>query len=253
MPNNFITNLIADIFRLANNNQGVVDILIFLATLFIAWATGIIDGLRRRPNFKIDVMEGPSLCSTFETGREYNGHKTHRTAIALYLNVVNRGTAASSIYDVHVGYRNHLHKFPFSLFWIRRQTIALQDFQAHIGDNLKVYPFLTQQNALSFIKNDSHLEVGKQASGVVYFEQDESWGGFLPRAKDGKVKMKVKIIDVFGRAHKTTALVPQVDITAAQRFNPQFGHSFELLAVQSRECVEQVGMNSEESKGTVDV
>jgi hypothetical protein len=67
-------------------------------------------------------------------------------------------------------------------------------------------------------------------TGISYFEQDEAWGNFYPRESNKEVKVRIKVIDVFGRAHKVTALIPKVDITEARKFNPQFGNSIESLS-----------------------
>ena len=167
------------------------------------------------------------MCSTFETGREFNGHRTHRTAISVYLNIVNIGSAASDIQSVQIGY--HTINSRFFRYWLKQSVNALEDFGFQVGNYLKVYPFLKQVGYLSPAQNDTFLEVGRSVTGISYFEQDESWGSFYPRESNGKVKVKVKVIDVFGRAHKVTAQIPKVDIAEARKFNPQFGKTIESL------------------------
>ncbi len=221
---------IDEIIIWSNNNSGFVTVLIFVITILLGWVTGIFQSLRQRPKFKITVIEGPpTICSTFETGREYKEHKTHRTAISVYLNIVNIGSAASDIKSVQIGYHNHTIRHTFFWYWLKHSTNALEDFCVQVGDYIKVYPFLIQVGYLSPAQNNTFLEVGKSVTGISYFEQDESWGGFYPRESNKKVKVRVKVIDVFSRTHKATTLISKVDITEAREFNPQFGRTIESL------------------------
>ncbi|CAG0989704.1 hypothetical protein ANAEL_02222 [Anaerolineales bacterium] len=120
-----------------NDNQGVVSVAIFLVTVAFGWASGIFSALRRKPKFKLSLIEGPTFCCTYSLGKKHNGLEIHRTGIALYLMVANVGSAASSIENISVGYHWHLH--PFSIqwlkysvgwFWLKNQSAALADFQA---------------------------------------------------------------------------------------------------------------------------
>ena len=157
-------------------------------------------------------------------------HEVHRTGIALYILVSNIGSAASSIQNISIGYHWNLHRFSlqwlkFSLgwFWLAEQTVALREFQAQIGKDTKIYPFLTQINFLSPTKAESFLEVGKSLNGVVYFEQSDSWGRCFPAANEGYTQIKVRIRDVFGNEHKAKFRVPIVSLEYARKYNPAFG------------------------------
>ena len=233
---------LSDAFLLAakwsNDNQGVVTIAVFLVTLGVGWASGIFSALRRRPKFRVSVMPGPTFCCTYVTGQKHEGFDVHRTGVALYLNVANIGSAPSSIENISVAY--HWHLKPFSIawmkntlgwFWLDQQTVALADFQAMIGEkNIKVYPFLTQRSFLSDTK--TYLEVGRSTNGVVYFEQGDSWGECYPSVRDGTVRLKVKIRDVFGRHHCATFQIPSVSIAGARKYNPSFGKTLAELRGQ---------------------
>jgi hypothetical protein len=160
----------------------------------------------------------------------------HRTGIALYLSVANVGTAASSLANISVAYHWHLH--PFSALWLKYsvgwfrltdQTAALDDFQVKIGESIKVYPFLTQKNHLSIFSPQTYLEVGQHTNGVVYFEQSDSWGGCFPSGKNGKVKIKVTVKDVFGRNHTRRFVIPAKTVEAAREYNPSFGTTLSQL------------------------
>lgn len=213
-----------------NGNQGVVGVGIFLVTLILGWASGIFSGLRRRPKFRITLIPGPTFCCTFRTGGERHGMPVHRTGIALYLAVANTGSAASSITSISVAY--HWHLRPFSLLWVRYrlgwfwlhdQTAIIHDFQAEIGDSIKVYPFLVQGSYLLRTEACTFLEPGRATNGVVYFEQTDSWGGCFPSPNNGRVKIKILIRDVFGGTHKAKFKIPEVSMEEARKYNPSFG------------------------------
>lgn len=227
--NNFVSWL--------NNNQGVVSLAIFIVTLLLGWGSGIFSALRKRPNFKIQTIIGPTFCCTYNTGNIFNGHDAHITAFALYLNIANIGSASSSIEKIHIGYHWDLEpmswnwlKYKIGWFWLKNEIVILEDFRVQIGEHLKVYPFLTQKNYLSPIQVDKFLEVGKSNSGIVYFEQPESWGACFPLCTNGKVLVKIKVYDVFGKAHTKKCKIDLVNLDEAKKFNPYFGDTSKHLS-----------------------
>lgn len=191
-----------------NANQGVLSVGIFLSTLLLGWVSGIFSALRRKPKFKIALHEGPSFSCTYLTGATSGEDAIHRTAIALYLHITNVGSAPSSVQDVLVGYHWHLKpwsklwlKYSIGWCWIDHQVASLEDFHTAIGDQIKVFPFLSQKNAMTDIGGKSYLEPGMSTNGVVYYETGDDTGGNFPSPKDGSVKIKVSVTDAFGRAH----------------------------------------------------
>jgi hypothetical protein len=219
-----------------NENQGVAGVGIFLITLLLGWGSGIFSALRRRPKFRITFIAGPTFCCTFPTGGECDGTPIHRTGIALYLAIANIGSAASSLESISVAYHWHLRplsvlwlRYRIGWFWLHSQTAIVHDFQARIGENVKIYPFLTQRSILSGADPSTFLEPGRATNGVVYFEQSDSWGGCFPSPTDGQVKIKVGIRDVFGRMHKAKFRIPAVSMEDARRYNPSFGKTFAEL------------------------
>lgn len=215
-----------------NENQGVLTVALFIVTVIFGWFSGIFSALRRKPKFKIETIPGPTFSCTYLTGNKHNEYDAHQTAIAIYLYISNIGAAPSSIHRIRIAY--HWSLTPWSLlwlkntigwFWVERQAVAITDFQARIGDSVKVYPFLTQKNYLSPAKPETFLEVGQSTNGVVYFEQPESWGGCFPKADKQQVKVKVEITDVFGGRHKATVKIPVVSLEDALKYNPEFGNT----------------------------
>lgn len=203
----YFINVLNDTTKWANSNQGVVSILLFVLALIFGWASGIFQALRRRPRFEMRTIDGPTLSTTFKTGREYEGFPTHRTAISLYLSITNIGSASSSVVNIAVAYRHHISKFGghprfwlqwmiywfkniITWNWINQPCIAMSDFTVKIGeleegDAIKRIPFLMQQSVLS--RNDNphlYLRTGEIAKGIVYFEGLECGGDFFPRNKN---------------------------------------------------------------------
>jgi hypothetical protein len=215
-----------------NDNQGLVSVIIWGAALLLGWTSGIFSALRQKPRLRIRLLPGPTFSCTFPTGRNHEGWPGHITAIALYLSIGNVGSKPTAISDVHVAYR-HSMKWSFNFTqwkWLDYQVAALNDFTARIGGNLKVYPFLTQRNFLSPEESDSFLPVGRQANGVVYFEQKEHWGGFFPHQNaGGTVCLKVCVYDVYGKRYVKRVTVPNVDLEYARTYSPTFGSTFEEM------------------------
>lgn len=219
-----------------NDNQGVAGAAIFIATLLFGWLSGIFSALRRKPKFKVQLIQGPTFCCTYPTGAIEGEFKVHRTGIALYLAVSNVGSAPSSIESVAVGY--HCHIRPFSRAWLKYrvgwlwltdQIAAIHDFQANIGDNIKFYPFLIQRSTLSGHSADTYLQPGQSANGVVYFEQSDSWGGFFPSPTAKGVRVKVALRDTFGTRHTSKFHIPAVAMNEARKYNPSFGKTLAEL------------------------
>ena len=110
------------------------------------------------------------MC-TFDAGSKYEGHDVHCTGIALYLKVTNVGVSATSIDKIKVGYHWDIPFWPLSMsnlvryrlgwFYLSDQIASLADFQAFIGDNIKVYPFLTQKGFASGESAETFLEPGR--------------------------------------------------------------------------------------------
>lgn len=220
----------------SNENQGVVSLGIFVVTMAFGWVSGIFSSLRRKPKLKLNLIDGPTFCCTYHVGKTQGEYEVHRTGIALYLAVANRGSAATSIGNVSVAYHWHLHRFSiqwlrYSIgwFWLRNQSVSLTDFQAKIGENIKVFPFLTQANHLAPVRAETFLQVGQSTNGVVYFEQSDSWGGCFPLVQGGHVRIMVSIEDAFGKAHTAKFTIPSVTLEYARKYNPAFGNTLAEL------------------------
>lgn len=216
-----------------NQNSGFTTVIIFLITLFLGWVSGIFQALRNHPKFIIDIIiPGPTLCAIFFTNREEHGHKTHRFAIALYLKITNKGSAPSDIGKISVAYHTCNFPYTFFWFWLNDETISLRDFSSKIGEDIKVYPFLKQTSAITLKNQRTYLRVGEVTNGVVYFEQQESWGSYQPRVKKELVKIKIKVKDTFGSSHSKIVRVPFVSLEKAKEFNSEFGMTRERIKDQ---------------------
>jgi hypothetical protein len=224
-----LNHILKNIIDWSNTNPGFLSLLLFVTTILLGWVSGIFKSLIKRPKFQIEVIEGPSLCCTFNTGRKFNNHDTHRTVISLYLSITNIGTASSQIMDVKVGYNHSSLKHIFKWYWFPQRTNALADFGIQIGDHYKVYPFLVQMSAISMRPTDTFLEAGKNVIGIEYFEQNEAWGNFHPRIVNNRVRIKIIAKDIFKKNHSLVTYIPNVELSEARKYNPQFGNTLETL------------------------
>ena len=219
-----------------NANQGILTLTIFIATVTLGWGSGIFSALRRRPKLKVKLIDGPTFSCTFRTGAKHGDFDMHRTGVALYLHITNSGSAPTSIVDIELGYHWHLRpisinwlKHRLGWFWLLKQSVVLADFQVAIGDNTKVFPFLTQINHLSAAVPKTYLRIGESTNGVVYFEQDDSWGGCFPRAPHGFTKIKLRLRDAHGRHYDSMHKIQVVDFVEAQKYNLRFGETYKEL------------------------
>jgi hypothetical protein len=220
----------AEIVAWLNANQGVLSLALFAATVFAGWISGIFSALRRRPKFRISLIEGPTFACTFGAPASAGFDLVHRTGIALYLDIANVGSASSSIVAFKVGY--HWALVPFSKdwlryrvgwFWLKNQSVSLEDFQAAIGEHIKFYPFLTQKSTISGHSAEGYLQIGQSTNGVVYFEQSDSWGACFPLSINRRVSVRIGVQDVFGKWHYWKGTIPKVSLEEARRYNPSFG------------------------------
>lgn len=219
-----------------NDNQGVLGLGVFMSTLILGWFSGIFAALRRKPKFKLELLDGPTFCCTFPTGGLKENFPLHRTGFALYLSIANIGSAASSIKNISIGYHWHVNmlsiagiKYRFGWFWLRHQTPAIHDFQAKIGENIKLYPFLMQASAIASTGSSTYFEPGMATNGVIYFEQPNSWGGCHPSPQKRGVRIKIAIRDVFGKAHTAKFWIQPVTLDDARKYNPSFGITYSEL------------------------
>ncbi len=219
-----------------NNNQGILALALFAISATYGWLSGIFSALQRKPQFRLRVIDGPTFVTVMNTNRQQNGYATHRTAISVYLQVTNIGSAPADIDSVSVGYHWSLRpfsklwlKYGLGWFWLEQQAVAITDFQAEIGTNIKYYPFLTQVSAVSGARSEIYLDVGRSTNGVVYFEQSESFGGCFPHSVLGKVRLSIRVTDSFGGKHMKRFWVPRLTLAEARKFNPTFGLTLSTL------------------------
>lgn len=99
-----------------------------------------------------------------------------------------------------------------------------------LGEDSKVFPFLMQRNQLSDNNVDTYLLEGKRCNGVVYFEQEESWGNYLPRIIGNRMKIKVRVYDVYGNYYSVISVINKVTLDAAKRVCEKFGETRESHA-----------------------
>ena len=215
------------IINWTNQNSGFISVLLFFITIFIGGISVFLKAVLRRPKVEISISQ-PSFISTFDLDRTKDGKQTHRTAAVIYLTIMNSGSAPTTIKNVQLGYHNFSFKFTYFWFWLN-PVPSLSDFGHTVGENLRMFPFLFQKSILMASENKTYLLEAKREMGIVYFEQDESWGGFKPRVKNGQVKIKIKVHFVNGIKTSSIYSIPMHELSYARKFSPEFGNTLEKM------------------------
>lgn len=238
-----------------NSNEGFVDFLIFICTLFLGWVTGIFQALAKRPKFKIRVIPKMTFGTVYETGEKYTPqglgtYDVHKTAFVLYLEIVNIGSAPSNIGLTEIGYYKDDGKSTWlqKRMWIK-ETNILDRFSIPTGDGQELrLPFLKQRDPEIENEKNSFLEVGQSIIGTNYFEQTSSWGNHYPRINDKLLtEIKVRVFDSFGNNYTTKANVPIKSLEVIQRYNSKFGFTEKLF---DKDFIEDINFkDSKENKG----
>lgn len=223
--------ILRDLTDWCNQNSGLLTLIIFFSTIIIGWISGFFKVIRKRPNFKIEMIEGMTFGCTIDLNKSYEGLPVHKTAFSIYLRIINIGNAPSSIGDILLGYKRN----DFSPSWRQkwnwiRETISKSDF-LHSFENseqVKGFPFLKQKNILFPNDTDLYLEVGKAVNGISYFEEKEAYGSWMPRLnKDQETTdIRLKVFDSFDGIHRKKLRVKMIDPNEALKTNPYFGQTY---------------------------
>jgi len=178
------------------------------------------------PELKIEVIPTPSFCSSFDSELQNDSVNIHRTAIILYLKITNIGGAPAEIGQIHVGYQSMENDW----YWLRDETILLDDFTMPIGEKIKIFPFLKQKNHMTNNETDTFLNPGQSRSGIVYFEQKASGGSLYPKIDENyKVNIKIQVHDSKDHQWTINEKITKVMVNAAREHCPNFGKTL-LLA-----------------------
>lgn len=230
----FDNEILTTIINWLDAHRGTVQAVIALITLIGGWSSGIFNALRHKPKFKIELIGQPSFCCNFLTGEQKEGFEVHRTSFALYLTISNIGFAPSDIKKISIGYESMLRFYDLARinksldrYWLE-PCIVRNDFHVEIQDDIKVFPFLIQNNVLTNVKTETYLNIGQSTNGVVYFEQYDSFGINRPKIHKDTVDLKIKVEDVFGGKHYTKFKIPHVSLDEARKYNPAFGKTYPM-------------------------
>jgi hypothetical protein len=221
--------LFTDIINWTNKNSGFLGLVLFIFTLLISWVSGLFKYIKKRPNFKIRIIEDATFGCIIDLNRTHKDLPISKTAFAIYIEVTNIGNASSSIGKINLGYllSDMKPKWRTSRNWIV-ETFSKSDFRVEFknSDKVKGYPFLKQSNEV--LGNvDTYLEVGKSANGIVYFEQSEAFGSWMPRLNTDlkTTDLIIKIEDAFGGTHKKKFILELSDPNYTLKFSPYFGQT----------------------------
>jgi hypothetical protein len=217
---------ITDITNWPNENSGLLALLIFIATSSVGvalWICRIFKNKRRnKPKLLLSVIDQPTMCSSFSI--DSTNKDLHGTAFLVYLKIKNDGQTLVQIGDIHLGYKSESKEYSDFQYWLKDETILLEDYASPIGDKIKVYPFLKQKNRL--INNDiqTYLRPGELINGLVYFEQEASTGENSPYMEpDYRVETIIVVHDSNGNKWSVEHRVIKVQIEPIRKICPSFG------------------------------
>jgi hypothetical protein len=212
-----------------DTHSGFLSLVLFLITLLIGWLGGFFKYIGQKPKFTPSLIQGPSFVTIVPSDTKFEGRSTHRVVISLYLSIANTGSAAGSIFSISAAYKfppTSLKEFFKSRWNFIKETVALSDFSRQIGDHVKVYPFIRQKSFFFDSKGSTYFRVGEIHNGITYFENENlAYGSHRPIVKNGLIKIKLKIIDSFGRQHIKVIPVPEVSVEAARLYSKHIGNT----------------------------
>jgi hypothetical protein len=226
---------ISDIVNWTNENPGATALIIFLAGLAISFLIWFIRKIIRtkikKPSLLIDVIEEPTMCSSFDAGGNY-----HRTAYLVYLKITNNSNTSVQIGDIHVGYKSEENDDPENWFWLKKETVLLEDFCVPIGgDKKKIFPFLKQKKSLMNNEIHTFLKPDEDTNGLVYFEQDKSAGEKYPYLEPDMIVQTIIVVhDNKGNKWSKEHRVTKVRIEPIRELCPLFGMTRQLAENNSK-------------------
>lgn len=222
-----MTEFMTDPVKWLNDNQGLLAVILFIAGITITLCLFLKRKLSGSncPDLQVELIEYPKLCSSFTVDHDDSGIEIHRTAFLVYLNLTNIGPTPIQVSTVNLGYRSAASLDPDEYRWLSRETVMLSDFvQDFESGEMKVFPFLKQQNTLIQRDPKTYLMQNEQSNGLVYFEQERSSGNDYPSMdEDCNVGVIVRVNDSLGNSWSVESLVPKVRIEAIREANPKFG------------------------------
>lgn len=232
------------IVKYLNDNSGLLQVITFVISLLIAWASGLFNRISDKPNFKIKMNDIPSYLCIIRVKEDYNGHPAFYTAISTYLNITNVGKRDSTITSVQFQYRSETLYFQNSrlLSFITSKEKSIHQFKSLYkysdlldrkfirsyfdlpleGNSFRRIPLLLQKDKDGF-SEDSYIKIGNSINGMLYFESYTYWGGYRPYVKNEKVDIRIIVTDAFGISHKLNDTIQVVDLKTAQKVYPEFG------------------------------
>lgn len=211
-----------------NSNSGFLALLLFIAGLCISLLLWLLRKTKKNiesgSNFNLEIIETPTLCSSYHIRYAEFGKDIHSTAFLIYLIIKNNGEKPTQIGKIKVAYKSSGLDTPESWYWLKDEVLLMDDFVMPIGDKVKVFPFLRQKNALMNNEPKTFLAPREEVNGLVYFEQDESIGEMYPYMDpDNKVQTKIVVSDSLGNESEIEHRVNKVLIEAVRKHCPSFG------------------------------
>jgi len=211
--------------QFCNHNSGFISVILFTFTFSLGLFSALSRNPSKNPKFSLKIDGFPSFCSIFTKQSDDMGENIYCTAIILYLKVTNLGNAPASINSISIGANNNFFMQFFKKYQIK-QNHFYSDFVVNIGENTKIYPFLTIKNSPTDNDNKTYLRPGETTEGLVYFET-ESHTNHFQALEDETINILITVKDAFKNNYKKKVKIPVIDINQARKYSQDFGKSIE--------------------------
>jgi|SRR5690554_476850 len=135
--------IVEEIIDWTNINSGFLGLLLFILTLVISWVSELFKFIRKRPKFKIGIIEKATFGSIIDLDKTHHDLPVYKIVFAIYIEVINVGNVFSFIGKINLGYllSDMKSKWRTSRNWII-ETISKSDFKIRFENSDKVKGFL---------------------------------------------------------------------------------------------------------------
>jgi len=208
-----------------NSNPALVNLLIFLLGLLVAWTSGAlkaIKGLSQKLDSKLRIKIDPAtarvtLLKKYERGNK----KAARFAFCLSLSLLNPTEKILTVTDFELRFKDIRRWWSKALLPITFPNLP----RLEIGENFKILPaYFSRFPAIESILGrefspDGRIQPGDIQSGYLLF-MEEFYGSWLPRVTKKGVRIKIRCRDLRGRSYSVKGWAPSISPEKTFSFIP---------------------------------
>jgi len=208
-----------------NSHPPLVNLLIFLLGLLVAWTTGAlkaIKGLAQKLDNRLRIKIASSTARlTLLKEYDHDGVRAARFAFHLSLSLLNPTEKVLTVADFEMKFRNRGWQWSKALLPITFPSVP----RLEIGDNVKFLPvyfsrFPEMESVFgNGFSSNGRVQPGDIQSGYLLF-MEEFWGSWLPRVNRKGVRIKVRCRDLLGKTYTAKGWARSMSIEKTLSFIP---------------------------------